>query len=65
MLLDDVMSELDGERRELLAARLTASGQALLTATGVDHVPIADSDEVMLVEVGEGAVRARPENASS
>ena len=65
MLLDDVMSELDGERRELLAARLTVSGQALLTATGVDHVPIADSDEVMLVEVGEGAVRARPENASS
>ena len=65
MLLDDVMSELDGERRELLAARLTASGQALLTATGVDHVPIADPDEVAIVEVGEGVVLDRPEAASA
>ena len=64
MLLDDVMSELDGERRELLAARLTASGQALLTATGVDHVPIAGSDEVMLVEVGAGTVLDHPGTAS-
>lgn len=61
MLLDDVMSELDGERRELLAARLTASGQALLTATGLDHVPIADSDDVTLVEVGDGALLGQSE----
>jgi recombinational DNA repair ATPase RecF len=34
MLLDDVMSELDPDRRALLAQRLAAAGgQALLTAT--------------------------------
>jgi DNA replication and repair protein RecF len=49
MLLDDVMSELDPERRLLLAGRLAAGGgQALITATeasqlpeGVEHRPIA------------------------
>jgi DNA replication and repair protein RecF len=61
MLLDDVMSELDGERRELLAERLTASGQALLTATGLDHVPIGESADVTLVEVGDGALLERPD----
>ena len=33
MLLDDVMSELDAERRELLAELLRAGGQAVVTAT--------------------------------
>ena len=39
MLLDDVMSELDPERRELLCAALADVGQALLTATEADQVP--------------------------
>ena len=39
MLLDDVMSELDADRRELLAELLRAGGQALITTTDVDHVP--------------------------
>ena len=39
MLLDDVMSELDGSRRELLAALLRERGQALVTTTDPDHVP--------------------------
>ena len=33
MLLDDVMSELDADRRELLAELLRSGGQALVTAT--------------------------------
>lgn len=40
MLLDDVTSELDTERRGLLADRLVAGGgQALVTATEADHLP--------------------------
>ena len=40
MLLDDVTSELDPERRELLCARLVAGGgQALITATESSHLP--------------------------
>ena len=54
MLLDDVMSELDSERRELLADLLRSGGQAIVTATEADHVPGVAEDE--LVRVGAGAV---------
>ena len=40
LLLDDVLSELDPERRAILAARVrTAGGQALLTATSPAALP--------------------------
>ena len=39
MLLDDVMSELDAERRELLAELLRSGGQAVVTTTEPEHVP--------------------------
>ena len=39
MLLDDVMSELDAERRELLADLLRAGGQSVITTTEPEHVP--------------------------
>ena len=39
MLLDDVMSELDPEHRDLLAARLEGDGQALISAADDDAVP--------------------------
>jgi DNA replication and repair protein RecF len=54
MLLDDVMSELDAERRELLAELLRSGGQAIVTATEADHVPGVAEDE--LVRVGAGAL---------
>jgi DNA replication and repair protein RecF len=54
MLLDDVMSELDSERRELLAELLRDGGQALVTATEAEHVPGVHDDE--LVRVSSGAV---------
>jgi DNA replication and repair protein RecF len=42
MLLDDVMSELDPERRELLCARLEGDGgQAVITATEPARLPTA------------------------
>ena len=39
MLLDDVMSELDPRRRELLAAELTRAGQSIITTTDLAQVP--------------------------
>jgi DNA replication and repair protein RecF len=52
MLLDDVMSELDSQRRELLADLLRSGGQAVITATEFEHVPGADEAE--LIQVKEG-----------
>jgi DNA replication and repair protein RecF len=60
MLLDDVMSELDVERRELLAELLRSGGQAIVTATEADHMPGVDEDELVRVAGGSlaGAVAA-------
>jgi DNA replication and repair protein RecF len=54
MLLDDVMSELDAERRQLLSDLLRSGGQAIVTATEAEHVPGVENDE--LVGVSGGAV---------
>ena len=52
MLLDDVMSELDSERRELLAGLLRDGGQSVITATEPEHVPGVEADELVRVEDG-------------
>ena len=52
MLLDDVMSELDAERRELLAGLLRAGGQAVVTATEAEHVPAVSASELIRVLAG-------------
>ena len=52
MLLDDVMSELDRRRRELLAGLLRSGGQAVVTATEAEHVPGAAGDELICVTEG-------------
>ena len=54
LLLDDVLSELDPERRRILAARVAATGQALITATDAAMLP-AEPDQ--LVEVIPGTAR--------
>jgi DNA replication and repair protein RecF len=54
LLLDDVLSELDPARRRILAARVAASGQALITATDAAMLP-AEPDQ--LVEVTPGTAR--------
>jgi DNA replication and repair protein RecF len=53
LLLDDVLSELDPERRRILAARVRSVGQALVTATDAAMLP-ADPDQ--LLEVTPGSV---------
>ncbi|MGH2848507.1 MAG: DNA replication/repair protein RecF, partial [Thermoleophilaceae bacterium] len=62
MLLDDVMSELDTERRDLLAGLLRESGQAVVTATEPEHVPDAGEDEIVRVSAGSltSSVLAEP-----
>jgi DNA replication and repair protein RecF len=52
LLLDDVLSELDPERREILVDRLRRTGgQAFLTATTAEALPVAP-DELIEVEPG-------------
>jgi DNA replication and repair protein RecF len=56
ILLDDVMSELDHERRERLAGELRAGGQAVITTTDLAHVPGARGGAVARVAVISGTV---------
>lgn len=56
MLLDDVMSELDAERRALLAALLREGGQGVVTATELEHVPGHEGDGVVVLNVSSGEV---------
>jgi DNA replication and repair protein RecF len=52
LLLDDVMSELDPERRELLAKRLEGPGQTLITAAAEESVPDAAKRRVVWMPPG-------------
>jgi DNA replication and repair protein RecF len=56
MLLDDVMSELDHERRELLAGELRAGGQSVVATTDMAHVPGAKGAGVAQLRVSAGAI---------
>jgi DNA replication and repair protein RecF len=56
MLLDDVMSELDADRRARLIERLRAGGQAVVTTTDLAHVPGADAPGVERIAITDGAV---------
>ena len=56
MLLDDVMSELDGGRRERLVEVLRAGGQSVIATTDLSHVPGADDAGVERVAITDGRV---------
>src|SRR4051794_13399325 len=58
LLLDDVMSELDADRRARLVERLGDGGQAVITTTDLAHVPGADGPGFARVAVAEGALTA-------
>jgi DNA replication and repair protein RecF len=55
LLLDDVLSELDPARRLVLAERVQAAGQTLVTATQASSLPL---EPAQLLEVSPGLVRA-------
>jgi DNA replication and repair protein RecF len=54
LLLDDVLSELDLGRREVLAARVAGMGQTVITATHRSALP---AEPAQLVEVESGSAR--------
>ena len=56
MLLDDVMSELDVTRRDLLAQELCAAGQSVVATTDLAHVPGAGDSGVTRLRVSPGAI---------
>jgi len=56
VLLDDVLSELDGTRRRILAERIGRIGQTIVTATDAEALPL---EPAQLLEVTPGAVSAR------
>jgi DNA replication and repair protein RecF len=58
MLLDDVMSELDSQRRELLAAELSSGGQSVIATTDLAHVPGACGPTVRRLRVSPGTILA-------
>jgi DNA replication and repair protein RecF len=55
LLFDDVLSELDPERRRVLAERVCGRGQTLITATEAAALPLEPGQ---LLEVSPGLVRA-------
>ncbi len=65
MLLDDVMSELDAARRDLLAELLRSGGQAVITATEPEQVPGTALTDGGLVRVEAGQVRAAPHEVAA
>lgn len=61
LLLDDVMSELDGRRRRALVDLLRCRpGQSVITATDLDQVPGAEDSGVARLAVCDGQVLADP-----
>ena len=57
LLLDDVLSELDPARRRTLAGLVGRAGQAVITATTTDAMPV-DPDQVVDVTPGRAVVRS-------
>jgi DNA replication and repair protein RecF len=54
LLLDDVLSELDAERRRVLLRRVRGQGQTLITTTSADALP-GEPDQLLRVTPGEVA----------
>ncbi|HEY1519244.1 MAG TPA: DNA replication and repair protein RecF [Solirubrobacteraceae bacterium] len=59
MLLDDVMSELDRDRRQSLVELLrSTAGQSVITATDLEHVPGSTDGDVTHLAVSDGRLLA-------
>ena len=58
LLLDDVLSELDSDRRRILADRLRACGQALVTSASRNALPGEPAQTVTVEQGHDGASRA-------
>jgi DNA replication and repair protein RecF len=56
MLLDDVMSELDADRREQLASELATSGQSVIATTDLSQIPGGSLPHVTRLRISPGAI---------
>jgi DNA replication and repair protein RecF len=56
LLLDDVLSELDSQRRDHLLHSVTGYQQVLVTTTDLDHFEADFLSEAQLLEVAEGRI---------
>lgn len=56
MLLDDVMSELDMTRRDLLSSELRAGGQSMIATTDLSHVPGSGEGDVTRLRISSGVI---------
>jgi DNA replication and repair protein RecF len=56
MLLDDVMSELDATRRELLSHELRSGGQSVVATTDLAHIPGSGESSVTRLRVSPGTI---------
>ena len=66
LLLDDVMSELDADRRRLLVERVSAQGQCLITTTDLAHVPGAEAgDAAGASELYAHVLELEPDNIAA
>jgi DNA replication and repair protein RecF len=66
VLLDDVMSELDRVRRQALVELLRSDGgQAVITTTDLEHVPLPSDSDTRLISVAAGAVLSAQAPAGS
>jgi DNA replication and repair protein RecF len=57
LLLDDVLSELDPERRRILTERLRVSGQALVTSASRNAFPGDPAQTLEVSQEGTSSVR--------
>jgi DNA replication and repair protein RecF len=57
VLLDDVLSELDGTRRRALAERIGGIGQTIVTATGAEALPLEPSQLLEVTRTDASSVR--------
>jgi DNA replication and repair protein RecF len=59
LLLDDVLSELDPERRRILSDRLRAAGQALVTSASRNALPGEPAQTVAIAQGRDGTSEAK------
>jgi DNA replication and repair protein RecF len=60
LLLDDVLSELDPDRRRVLVDRLRASGQALVTSASRNALPGEPAQTIVVEQDADGTSRVEP-----
>jgi DNA replication and repair protein RecF len=58
LLLDDVLSELDPERRRILVERLRACGQALVTSASHNVLPVEPAQTIAVEQGRDGTSKA-------